>query len=92
VEDTSHERRLSMGLVVLKNRAMAAGFVLFRPVPPLGMPDEAPTIATVLKSMGYATAQFGKNHLGDLNQFLPTLPRQNRIGGAEQQGTCQHQS
>ena len=40
---------------------------------PLGMPDEAPTIATVLKSMGYATGQFGKNHLGDLNQFLPTL-------------------
>src|SRR5208282_2601918 len=40
---------------------------------PLGMPDEAPTIATVLKSMGYATGQFGKNHLGDRNQFLPTL-------------------
>jgi arylsulfatase len=38
----------------------------------LGMPDEAPSIATVLKSMGYATGQFGKNHLGDLNQFLPT--------------------
>jgi arylsulfatase A-like enzyme len=40
---------------------------------PLGMPDEAPTIATVLKSMGYATGQFGKNHLGDRNQFLPTM-------------------
>jgi arylsulfatase len=40
---------------------------------PLGIPDEAPTIATVLKSMGYATGQFGKNHLGDLNQFLPTV-------------------
>src|SRR5574341_1114748 len=40
---------------------------------PLGMPDQAPTIATALKSMGYATGQFGKNHLGDLNQFLPTL-------------------
>jgi arylsulfatase A-like enzyme len=40
---------------------------------PQGMPDEAPTIATVLKSMGYATGQFGKNHLGDLNQYLPTL-------------------
>ncbi len=39
----------------------------------LGMPDQAPTIATVLKSMGYATGQFGKNHLGDLNKFLPTL-------------------
>ena len=40
---------------------------------PLGMPAEAPTIATVLKSMGYATGQFGKNHLGDLNKYLPTV-------------------
>jgi arylsulfatase len=40
---------------------------------PIGMPAEAPTIATALKAMGYATGQFGKNHLGDLNQFLPTL-------------------
>ena len=38
-----------------------------------GMPAQAPTIATALKSMGYATGQFGKNHLGDLNQFLPTV-------------------
>jgi arylsulfatase A-like enzyme len=38
-----------------------------------GMPDQAPTIATVLRSMGYATGQFGKNHLGDLNRFLPTV-------------------
>jgi arylsulfatase A-like enzyme len=40
---------------------------------PIGLPDEAPTIATALKSMGYATGQFGKNHLGDLNKFLPTV-------------------
>ena len=40
---------------------------------PLGMPAQAPTIATTLRSMGYATGQFGKNHLGDLNEFLPTL-------------------
>ena len=40
---------------------------------PLGMPAEAPTVATVLQSMGYATGQFGKNHLGDLNKFLPTV-------------------
>src|SRR4051812_29809721 len=39
----------------------------------LGMPAQAPTIATALKSMGYATGQFGKNQLGDLNEFLPTL-------------------
>src|SRR5262245_54623229 len=40
---------------------------------PIGMPAAAPTIAAVLKSMGYATGQFGKNHLGDLNRFLPTV-------------------
>src|SRR6201747_2013695 len=40
---------------------------------PIGMPAEAPTIATALKAQGYATGQFGKNHLGDLNQFLPTV-------------------
>ncbi len=40
---------------------------------PIGIPAEAPTIATALKSMGYATGQFGKNHLGDLNEFLPTV-------------------
>ncbi len=40
---------------------------------PIGMPAQAPTIATALRSMGYATGQFGKNHLGDLNQFLPTV-------------------
>jgi arylsulfatase A-like enzyme len=39
----------------------------------VGMPDEAPTTATVLKSMGYATGQFGKNHLGDKNRYLPTV-------------------
>jgi arylsulfatase A-like enzyme len=40
---------------------------------PVGLPAQAPTIATALKAMGYATGQFGKNHLGDLNQFLPTV-------------------
>ncbi len=40
---------------------------------PLGMPATAPTIATALKEMGYATGQFGKNHLGDKNEFLPTV-------------------
>lgn len=39
----------------------------------IGMPAQAPTIATALKSMGYNTGQFGKNHLGDLNEFLPTV-------------------
>ncbi len=39
----------------------------------VGMPAKACTIATALKAQGYATGQFGKNHLGDLNKFLPTL-------------------
>ncbi|MFZ0682106.1 MAG: sulfatase-like hydrolase/transferase, partial [Candidatus Cybelea sp.] len=39
----------------------------------VGMPAEAPTIATALRAMGYATGQFGKNHLGDLNEYLPTV-------------------
>jgi arylsulfatase A-like enzyme len=39
----------------------------------IGLPAEAVTLATVLKSMGYATGQFGKNHLGDKNEFLPTV-------------------
>jgi len=39
----------------------------------IGIPDEAPTIATALKTLGYTTGQFGKNHLGDLNQYLPTV-------------------
>lgn len=39
----------------------------------IGMPVEAPTIATALKAQGYATGQFGKNHFGDRNEYLPTV-------------------
>jgi arylsulfatase A-like enzyme len=39
----------------------------------LGLRREDPTIADLLKPLGYATAQFGKNHLGDRNEFLPTV-------------------
>ncbi len=39
----------------------------------VGLPAQACTIATALKEQGYATGQFGKNHLGDLNKFLPTV-------------------
>ena len=39
----------------------------------VGMPDQCVTLAAVLKSLGYATGQFGKNHLGDQNKYLPTL-------------------
>ncbi len=38
-----------------------------------GMQKEDPTIAELLKPLGYATAQIGKNHLGDRNEFLPTV-------------------
>jgi arylsulfatase len=37
-----------------------------------GMQEEDPTIAVVLKDLGYATGQFGKNHLGDRDEHLPT--------------------
>ncbi len=39
----------------------------------IGIPDEAPTIAAALKAQGYETGQFGKNHLGDRNEYLPTV-------------------
>ena len=39
----------------------------------IGIPAQAVTIATALKGLGYATGQFGKNHLGDKNEFLPTV-------------------
>jgi arylsulfatase len=38
-----------------------------------GLSPEDPTIAEVLKNFGYASGQFGKNHLGDRNEFLPTV-------------------
>ncbi len=39
----------------------------------VGIPAQACTLATALKEQGYPTGQFGKNHLGDLNKFLPTV-------------------
>jgi arylsulfatase len=39
----------------------------------VGIPDQAVTLATVLKAQGYETGQFGKNHLGDLNKYLPCV-------------------
>jgi len=39
----------------------------------IGLSEEDPTIAELLKPLGYATGQFGKNHLGDKDKFLPTL-------------------
>src|SRR6185312_3964419 len=42
------------------------------PGAPVGMSEKLATIAALLKNQGYATGQFGKNHLGDLNSMLPT--------------------
>jgi len=39
----------------------------------VGLQAEDPTIAEMLKPLGYATGQFGKNHLGDQNEYLPTV-------------------
>jgi arylsulfatase A-like enzyme len=39
----------------------------------VGIPAQAVTLATLLKAQGYETAQFGKNHLGDLNKYLPCV-------------------
>ncbi len=38
----------------------------------IGLQPEDPTLAELLKPLGYATGQFGKNHLGDLDEFLPS--------------------
>ncbi len=43
------------------------------PGSPVGLQAEDVTIAELLKPMGYSTGQFGKNHLGDRNEFLPTV-------------------
>jgi arylsulfatase A-like enzyme len=43
------------------------------PAATVGLQDEDPTIADLLKAQGYATGQFGKNHLGDRNEYLPTV-------------------
>jgi len=43
------------------------------PASPIGLQKEDPTIAELLKPLGYATGQFGKNHLGDRNEYLPTV-------------------
>ena len=43
------------------------------PAATIGLQSEDPTIAQLLKPLGYETGHFGKNHLGDRNEFLPTV-------------------
>ncbi|UXN65654.1 arylsulfatase [Phyllobacterium sp. A18/5-2] len=43
------------------------------PAAPEGLSEKDPTLAELLKPQGYATGQFGKNHVGDRNEFLPTV-------------------
>src|SRR6185312_12098886 len=49
----------------------------------IGLRAEDPTIAELLKPLGYATGQFGKNHLGDKDEFLPTI-----TASMSSSGTC----
>ncbi|AOW99729.1 arylsulfatase [Moorena producens PAL-8-15-08-1] len=53
----------------LRTGLLKVGF----PGAPFGIQDEDPTLAEMLKPLGYTSGQFGKNHLGDQNQFLPTV-------------------
>ena len=57
-----------MGQSVFRTGLSKVGF----PGAELGMKEEDPTIAGLLKAQGYVTAQFGKNHLGDKDEHLPT--------------------
>jgi arylsulfatase len=56
------------GQSVLRTRLSKVGL----PGADLGLRGEDPTIAEILRPHGYATGQFGKNHLGDKDEFLPT--------------------
>src|ERR1700723_2952951 len=43
------------------------------PGAPMGMSQQDPSVGGLLKNLGYATGQFGKNHVGDRNESLPTV-------------------
>lgn len=58
-----------MGQVPIRTGMTTIGI----PGSPRGIQKEDPTLAEVLKDQGYVTGQFGKNHLGDRNEFLPTV-------------------
>lgn len=57
------------GQHVIRTGLSKVGF----PGAPMGMSQEDPSVGGLLKSVGYATGQFGKNHVGDRNETLPTV-------------------
>jgi arylsulfatase len=57
------------GQHIIRSGLSKVGF----PGAPMGMSQLDPSIGGIMKNLGYATGQFGKNHLGDKNEFLPTL-------------------
>jgi arylsulfatase len=65
---TAGRAAFALGQSVLRSGLSKVGI----PGSPVGIQAEDPTIAELLKPLGYATGQFGKNHFGDLNRFLPT--------------------
>jgi arylsulfatase len=66
---TAGRAAFMLGQSVFRSGLSKVGF----PGADLGVQKEDPTIAELLKPLGYATGQFGKNHFGDLNKYLPTV-------------------
>lgn len=66
---TAGRASFALGQSVLRSGLSKVGM----PGSPVGIRAEDPTVAELLKPLGYATGQFGKNHFGDRNEFLPTV-------------------
>jgi arylsulfatase len=66
---TAGRAAFALGQSVLRSGLSKVGM----PGAPVGIQAEDPTVAELLKPLGYATGQFGKNHFGDRNEFLPTV-------------------
>jgi arylsulfatase A-like enzyme len=66
---TAGRAALITGQIPMRTGLTAVGM----PGAPQGIQPEDPTLADLLKPQGYMTAQIGKNHLGDRNEFLPTV-------------------
>jgi arylsulfatase A-like enzyme len=66
---TAGRAAFATGQSVFRTGLSKVGF----PGADVGLQPEDPTIADLLKPLGYATGQFGKNHFGDLNKYLPTV-------------------